>query len=62
MTGLAPLVPFLKVPDEGSPYLEGLRCRECDAVFLDTRRHCAACSARDALETTRLANHGRLHT
>ena len=30
---ILPVVSFLKIPDVGEPYLEGLRCTECGAVF-----------------------------
>jgi hypothetical protein len=53
-------VPFLKSPSH-EPYLEGLACRACGKVFLDRRRHCAACGARDALSPQRLAPTGTLH-
>jgi uncharacterized OB-fold protein len=54
------LVPWLKVTADGEPYLEGLRCSACGAVFLDVRRHCAGCGARDKLEPSRLSERGRL--
>ena len=59
--GPLPVVPFLKIPDHGDPYLEGCVCQRCEAVFLGERAACAKCGARDALKTTRLANQGTLH-
>ncbi len=56
-----PIVPYLKIPDEGDPYLEGHRCLDCRAVFLGERSVCANCSARDRLEAVRLSNHGELY-
>ena len=56
-----PVVPFLKIPDRGEPYLEALACERCHKLFLDARRHCAACGARDALKAQPLAQTGRLH-
>jgi len=56
-----PVVPFLKIPDQGDPYLEGVRCTACKAVFLGSRDVCASCGARRQLETTRLANKGELY-
>jgi len=56
-----PVVPFLKIPESGDPYLEGVRCTACKAVFLGSRDVCASCGARRQLESTRLANKGELY-
>jgi len=56
-----PVVPFLKIPDDGDPYLEGLKCKKCSAVFLGERTVCASCGARDELAPTRLADRGELY-
>jgi uncharacterized OB-fold protein len=60
-TGPRPVVPFLKIPEKGDPYLEGQRCKSCDAVFLGERSVCASCGARDQIEATRLSNQGELY-
>jgi uncharacterized OB-fold protein len=60
-TGPLPIVPFLKIPDAGSPYLEGQKCRSCGEIFLGARAHCAACGGRDAFEPVRLADTGTLY-
>ena len=57
-----PVVPWLKIPDDGPPYLEGLRCSACEATFVGTRLHCAGCAARGSLEPVRLGSTGRVHT
>ena len=57
-----PAVRYLRIPDEGEPYLEGSRCPECGAVFLGEREHCAKCGARGGLDTIRLANRGELYS
>ena len=59
--GPLPAVPYLKIPDQGQPYLEGYRCKECKEVYLDARQHCPKCSARDCLEPSRLSNQGHLY-
>ncbi len=59
--GPLPVVPFLKLPKGGEPYLEGHKCRDCGSVFLGERSVCAKCSARDSLEPIRLANRGKLY-
>ena len=59
--GLLPVVPFLKIPDGGDPYLEGCRCKSCKAVFLGQRDTCSSCGSRDQLEATKLSNDGELY-
>jgi len=59
--GLLPVVPFLKIPDDGTPYLEGARCKSCNAVFIGSRDICSSCGARDQLESIQLSNSGELY-
>jgi hypothetical protein len=59
--GLLPIVPFLKIPETGDPYLEGHKCKQCSAMFLGERDVCSSCSARDAMETVKLSNTGELY-
>ncbi|HEV2364106.1 MAG TPA: OB-fold domain-containing protein [Caulobacteraceae bacterium] len=56
-----PVVPFLKIPDDGEPYLEGHKCSACGEVFLGAHPACAACGARGTLKPLRLANKGKLY-
>jgi len=56
-----PAVDFLKVPENGDPYLEGYKCGACGAVFLGERDVCSKCGARGKLAATRLANEGKLY-
>jgi uncharacterized OB-fold protein len=56
-----PAAEFLKIPDEGDPYLEGYRCGACRAVILGPRPACPKCSARGQMQPTRLANTGTLY-
>jgi uncharacterized OB-fold protein len=56
-----PVVPFLKIPDRGDPYLEGQQCSDCEAIFVDPRAICSSCGARDRLKTKRLSNRGELY-
>lgn len=60
-SGPRPIVPYLKIPESGDPYLEGLRCKSCRAIFLGQRSVCSSCGARDSLEPERLANRGELY-
>ena len=58
---LLPVVNYMQVPDDAPPYLQGLRCHKCSAVFIDERKHCAKCGARDSLEPCRLADTGTVY-
>jgi uncharacterized OB-fold protein len=57
-----PVVPFLKVPEHGDPYLEGHVCAVCHAVFLGPRSVCSRCGARDRMQARALSNDGTLYT
>jgi hypothetical protein len=59
--GLLPIVPFLKIPADGDPYIEGARCKSCSAVFVGERETCSSCGARDELESIKLSNDGELY-
>ena len=59
---LLPAVPYLKIPADGDPYLEGHRCGECSAVFIGERTVCSKCGARDQMKTETLANSGKLYS
>jgi uncharacterized OB-fold protein len=58
---LLPIVPFLKIPQSGDPYLEGCKCTKCGAIFLDERDTCASCGTQGQLETQKLSNLGELY-
>ena len=55
-------VGYLKVPEEGGPYLEGSRCGACEATFLGERSICSKCGTRDRMRTVRLADRGELYS
>jgi uncharacterized OB-fold protein len=55
-----PVVDWLKL-DDGDPYIEGHKCKACDAVYLGERDTCSHCGGRGQIETTRLANTGKLY-
>jgi uncharacterized OB-fold protein len=59
--GPLPVVPFMKIPAGGGPYLEGCACTCCNAVFLGRRSVCSKCGTREKLETKRLSNRGTLY-
>jgi uncharacterized OB-fold protein len=60
-SGLRPVVPFLKNPPGGEPYLEGYECRACGAIFLGERETCSKCGKRGAFEVKKLSNRGELY-
>ena len=60
-SGPRPVVPFLKIPSEGDPYLEGQQCKSCGAIFLDVRSTCSSCGTSDQFEAKRLSNRGELY-
>ena len=60
-SGPLPVVPYLVIPAEGDPYLEGHQCTSCQAIFLGSRDNCSSCGARGAFETVKLANTGTLY-
>jgi hypothetical protein len=57
-----PVVEYLKIPDDGEPFLEGHKCGSCSAVFLGERSVCSKCGARDQMSTVKLANKGKLYS
>jgi len=56
-----PAVDYLKIPENGDPYLEGYKCGACNAVFLGAREVCSKCGARGKLGATKLSNQGHLY-
>jgi uncharacterized OB-fold protein len=60
-SGPLPVVPFLRIPEQGDPYLEGQRCSQCGAIFLGERNACSSCGARGQLEARPLSNTGELY-
>ena len=60
--GPLPAVDYLKIPEDGEPYLEGSNCRQCGAIYLGQRKACSKCFARDDFEVMKLSNTGTLYT
>ena len=56
------MVDYLKIPDEGEPYLEGHKCRSCGAIFLGERHVCSKCGARNQMDAVKLSKHGKLYS
>lgn len=57
-----PAVDFLKIPDDGEPYLEGHKCQACGAIFLGARSVCSKCGARGQIAPMKLSNQGSLYS
>lgn len=57
---LLPAVNYLCIPENEAPYLQGLKCRHCGAIYFDERKHCAKCASRNSLYTERLSGTGKL--
>ena len=57
-----PVVEYLKLPDDGEPYLEGHKCGECNSIFLGEREVCSNCTARGKIKPVKLSNKGKLYS
>ena len=57
-----PAVGYLKIPENGNPYLQGCKCSACGAVFLGERDNCSKCGARGGMEEVQLSNQGELYS
>ena len=60
-SGPLPVVSFLKIPDQGDPYLEGQQCKGCQAIFLGERTTCSACGKSEGFAAKQFSNHGELY-
>ena len=58
----SPAVGYLKIPEDGDPYLEGYKCGNCGSIFLGERSVCSKCFARDKMSTIRLEETGSLYS
>ncbi len=56
-----PVVDYLKLPEDGEPYLEGHQCKECKSIFMGPRSTCSKCGARDAMDLIKLSNKGKVY-
>jgi len=57
-----PVVDYLKLPENGDPFLEGHKCSKCGAIFLGERKVCSNCFSRDTLVAVKLNNTGKLYS
>lgn len=56
--GRRPIVPFLRLPEQGEPHLVGQRCKGCGAVYLGKRIACSKCTATGPFEEIPLSRQG----
>src|SRR5262249_9346855 len=59
-TGRRPIVPFLRLPEEGEPFLVRTPCTACGAVYLGDRIACSRCAACGPFEEVPLSRNGTL--
>jgi len=57
-----PVVEYLKLPEDGDPYLEGHKCGDCNSIFLGEREVCSNCTVRGKIEPVKLSNKGKLYS
>ncbi len=57
-----PVVEYLKIPENGEPYLEGHKCGNCSTIFVGARNVCSKCSCRDKMEQIKLGTKGKLYS
>ena len=57
-----PVVEYLKLPEDGDPYLEGHKCGDCNSIFLGEREVCSNCTARGKIKPMKLSNKGKLYS
>ena len=61
IASLKPATHFLKLNEEGQPFLQGSLCKSCGHTFLGEREHCAKCLARDCMSSCQLSDKGTLY-
>ena len=56
-----PITSLLQIPKSGDPFLQGFKCKKCDAISVKARMACGKCGGRGTVEPHRLSNKGTLH-
>jgi uncharacterized OB-fold protein len=59
--GRRPILPFLRLPEDGEPHLVGQKCGGCGAVYLGKRMACSRCCGTGPFTEIPLSRHGKLH-
>ena len=56
-----PAAAFIRVPEQGAPWIEGFRCPDCGAVALERTMACRKCTSRAPQASFTAATQGRLY-
>jgi uncharacterized OB-fold protein len=62
MTQFIAARPLVQFDDSGNPWLQGMRCSNCGAVFPGQRLACGSCGRRDTITLTKLSERGTLYS
>jgi uncharacterized protein len=54
--------PLVQFDDNGNPWLQGMRCSNCGAVFPSQRLACGSCGRRDTIALSKLSERGTLYS
>src|SRR5215469_7599343 len=54
--------PLVQFDDSGNPWLQGMHCSHCGAVFPGQRLACGSCGRRDTIASTKLSERGTLYS
>jgi len=60
-SGPLPVVPYLKIPSDGAPYLEAQQCKGCGAIYLGERSTCSSCGKEAGFTAKKLSDRGELY-
>ena len=55
-----PIVPFLRIPEDGDPYLWASKCKACGALFLGARIACGKCGEQE-FDEVQLGDEGEIY-
>lgn len=62
MTQFIAARPLVQFDDNGNPWLQGMRCSHCGAVFPGQRLACGSCGRRDTIALIKLSERGTLYS
>ncbi|MEX0801556.1 MAG: OB-fold domain-containing protein [Dehalococcoidia bacterium] len=56
-----PIVPFMRLSEDGGAYFWGTKCKACGATFLGERTACGKCGETAKFEEVRLSDEGEIY-
>jgi uncharacterized OB-fold protein len=59
---LSPATKFIHIAPSGRAHIQGFRCGQCNAAFLQETIACAKCGSREGLKPFEAASTGKVHT